>query len=137
MLCARLALFAAVGCAPAADPEEVLDLFGDVVRSIQLAEIEAGIWQDEVVPVWESEIGESLREDAELSRRFHEPRPTAEEIAAIRTRCELAVSALPRKSHAELRELLRIEGERADAAVGAYRGTRRTILREAERLASS
>ena len=129
-----LATALAVGCnvgprADATDP--TLDLLGDVVRSVRLAEIELEIWHDEVEP-----LRAALAASPQARALFAAPRPAAADVRAIRDRVELLVSAIPRHADEELLPLLALELDRANDAIAAFRGPRNRILAGAEALAS-
>lgn len=123
-------LIAAVltGCGPAApETDPALDLLGDVVRSVQLAETEIAIWNDEVEP-----LRAELVDIPAAATLYDEPKPAESEVASIRSRTELLISSIPRRSSQYVLRELTLELDRANAAVSAYRGPRNRLLAMAE-----
>lgn len=122
---------ALAGCGSSGpDTDPALDLLGDVVRVVQLAEVEVEIWNEEVEP-----LRPSLSAVAAAAKLYEAPKPTALEVHAIRDRVERLVSSLPRHSSEEVLRELALELERANEAVSAYRGPRNHLLAMAEKYA--
>ena len=117
-----------VGCG-ASEPEmdPALDLLGDVVRVVELAETEVLAWHDEVEP-----LRGDLASVPSAVDIFEQPKPTMADVHAIRDRVDLLVSALPRRSNDEVLASLSVELESANAAVAAYRGPRKQLCALAE-----
>ena len=126
-----LACLAGCGVAePETDP--ALDLLGDVVRVVQLAEIEVQAWHAEVEPLRGDLV--ALPSAVVL---FEQPRPNLAAVHAIRARVDRLVSTIPRLPSDELLASLSAELDQAHAAVAAYRGPRRQLHALAERRARS
>lgn len=120
------------GCGPSGpETDPALDLLGDVVRVVQLAEVEVEIWADEVEP-----LRPNLADVPAAVQLYEKPKPAMTEVQAIRKRAELLISSLPRRSSEEVLRELSLELDRANDAVSAYRGPRNHLLAMAEERAS-
>jgi len=118
-----LATLASCDRATAPQTDLSLDLLGDVVRSVRLAEVEIQIWNDEVLP-----LRSNLAGVLGVKELYAESRPTMDDVQAIRQRAELLISSIPRRAPEEVLASLTAELGRADAAVSAYRGPRNRLL---------